>query len=331
MKVMLRRHGIVIRTIENLKSPSRIGSGEECEIRIDDPYLAAHVGDLLERDGQWHIVDAASSMEGITHNGRRIEDEIVAPDQPYSIGGFEMVVEGAARPRQATLPGREEAPTLPGVPNPRAAAPTVPGTVVEDISEMRRSAGTPRAAVPVTVFEDISSMRSPSTVAAPMVRPALSVSPIPQTNQQAPPPPSKGRSLGVVIVALGAVLLLLVLVGVALLRRPAAPAPVTASVPAPIPTVTAPPPPAPLTDEALAKKLDVDHLLDRWEQKLATAPDPELQRRFTRAAVDMGLAHAAAHDDAGAKPYFERAVKVGDPASDAVKVAKARLGTGTAR
>ena len=57
----------------------------------------------------------------------------------------------------------------------------------------------------------------------------------------------------------------------------------------------------------------------------AATPDAELQRRFAETAVDIGLAHLAAHDNAGAKAYFERAAKVGDPASAAVRMAKSKL------
>ena len=141
MKVTLRRHGIVIRTIDVLKSPARIGSGEECEIRIDDPYLAGHVGDLVERDGEWFMVDAAASLEGITRDGRRIDDEPVAWKEPYSVGGFEVVADDGIQ-RPPTLSG---APTVAGnVPRP----PTVPGTVIEQLP-------TRPTTIPGTVVEDI--------------------------------------------------------------------------------------------------------------------------------------------------------------------------------
>ena len=63
MKVHIRRQGIVIRTVEVRGDKASIGSGADCEIRIDDPYLGAHVADLVNRGGEWRIVDSPELNE----------------------------------------------------------------------------------------------------------------------------------------------------------------------------------------------------------------------------------------------------------------------------
>jgi hypothetical protein len=327
MKVSVRRHGIVIRSVDVRKSPARIGSSEANEIRIDDPYLAPHVGDLVEKNKEWRIVDAAESLEGITRNGQRIDDEPIAWNEPYSIGGFELVAESdeISRASAPTIAGNVTRSGQPSTAGGNVARPgaAFPATVVEDISSMRGGA------FPATVVQDLGAIRRDAGMPgspAP-VQPMQQFSSAPVASPAAALPPPKSKKLLLVVGGLAFVLILLLL-GVVVMSQHGAPAPVTSTtttVAASTTTQASRPAQAPDTDQTLAARLEVDTLLDRWEKQLATAPDADVQRRFAQTAVDLGLAHAAAHDDAGARKYFERAARIGDPASEAVRIAKGRL------
>src|SRR5512134_3797703 len=128
MKASIRRHGIVLRSIDLFGNIAKIGSGEQCEIRIDDPYLAAHVADVIRRADGWTIADAATSLEGVTRGGARIEEEKIVPNEPYLIGGFEIVFEGdvARAPASAPSYGQQVQPGV--VPRTIVEQPLPPGT-----------------------------------------------------------------------------------------------------------------------------------------------------------------------------------------------------------
>ncbi|HVT03483.1 MAG TPA: FHA domain-containing protein [Thermoanaerobaculia bacterium] len=104
MNLSIRRQGIVLKTVTVNGDRARIGSGEGCEIQLNDPYLAAHVADLVQKDNQWRIVDAGTSLEGVSRDGARIEDEVLLFGQPYVVGGFEIVPEAATVKASAVSP-----------------------------------------------------------------------------------------------------------------------------------------------------------------------------------------------------------------------------------
>jgi hypothetical protein len=318
MNIELRRYGIVIKTTRLTGDKASIGSGTGCDILIEDPYLAAHVGDLVKRGDTWYITDTGTSLDGITRDGERVDDEAIIDGQVYSIGGFELVAQlGAGVPRstQAASPRADR--VVPGtvieeLPRPRSAA--IPGTVVEPIANLRR-----QAEIPKTVFEALPPR--PAPVAAPPAAP-------PRSAPAAAPVKSGPRFRRIAFVAMGLMVLLLLIVVVGGgKKKPVATkaAPQTESVAVkatPAPAVA--PPAAPLSAPDHLSSLRYDRALQTWEKELAKSDDPQTRARYAELAVEIGRIHAA-NRSSDATGYFERAVKWGPAGNAAVAEAKRRL------
>jgi len=340
MKVSIRRHGIVIRMVDVTGNKAKIGSGEQCEIRVDDPYLSAHVADLVEQKGSWRLVDTGTSLEGLTRAGSRVEDEAVMPGQSYSVGGFELIFEGAPAGVAPRTVGGE------AVIAPRPAPYDVPETVVESFENMRGgvapqppSRPQANAPIPKTMFE--SPMPPPSSAPPPafvpqqpqpMMNPALQgFQPMAGPTVAAPPARPKSSSKRILLLAAGLGMLFLILILAVLMslrekKEPPVPVVTTSSpaaAPTPVSTTQVVADPV-AQGEAFARSLEIDKALESWEKALAK-PNPELQRRYALTALEVGMVHAAANDVTGAKKYFEKVVKHGPADSPEVALAKSKL------
>lgn len=329
MKLSIRRHGIVIRAIEIEGDRAKIGAGDDCEIKIDDPYLAPHVGDIERRDDGWYIVDPATSLEGISRDGRRIDEEPLAFDQAYSIGGFEMVAEGDQEDLPAGTAAGGESAAIPGT----VFETPLPGEYRESPKTMYEGALSGRD-VPHTVFEEPFPSDDPvipRTVYQAMPSPDVSSSPQPAQSQPSAAPAARAgarkRRL-MIIAALGGFLLVL-LIAVAIGRKDSPPQ--VAAEPAAEEVATVAPEKAPETvepsvsPEALAAELKLDELFQSWEEALAKAPDAALQQRYAATALELGLVHAAGNEAEQARGYFEKVVKFGPADSNEVAIAKRKL------
>lgn len=353
MKVSIRRHGIVIRSVDVTGDRARIGSGEECEVRIDDPYLAAHVADLTRVDGTWRVVDAGASLEGLSREGSRVEDEPVQFDYSYSVGGFELVVDGEGMPRTAAAPKpvvvQQAAPhpdstvalpmedieemkasqrkgalipaTVVEVPNPRPAPPSrpVPATMMEPAPIQPRAPARPAA--PELTFQPVSVPGASTPVVSTPVVSAPGVAPTESGS-------GKSKSKGMVLILVGAIVVLFLLMVVAVTRKK----PSTETMKDPV-KVAPKPIEAPVAaketpverGDRLAASLKLDEALTAWEEALADNPQPELQLRYARTALDLARVYAAAHDDGKAKIYFEKARKYAPADSVEAQMAERRL------
>jgi pSer/pThr/pTyr-binding forkhead associated (FHA) protein len=338
MKLAIQRHGIVIRTIELRGDTARIGSGPECEVMLDDPYLAAHVADFVKRADGWYVVDTAASLEGVSRDGARIEEEKVAAGATYAVGGFEIVpqlgpeVSAPAAPAAApqfdsVLPRTMMETELPP-PSP-AKAREIPRTMMEtelppevrgDMAPQARAEtprnvarSTPAAAPKPAGLEGFQRVDTrPGTSSVPAAPGAA---------------PKKSKALLFVAAGLGALIILVAIIGIVAggKKEPAKPTE-TATAASPKPAEPVATPAAPPTADALLAKLDADKALATWEATLASTPDPTTQDRYAVLALELAQLHSAANDTAKANAYFERVVKFGRPDSDAVKTAKKRLG-----
>ncbi len=319
MNIELRRYGIVIKSTPITGEKVSLGSGANCDVVIEDPYLAAHVGDLVKRGDQWFIVDAGTSLDGISRDGERVDDEELVGGRIYSIGGFELVVSlpAGAAPRAPAAAGAQAGPSIPGtimesvaVPRGARAEPAIPGTIMESVA-VPRGAGE----VPKTLFE--------AAVPPPPRAPVMAAS-APAAAAQRPSSTRRILILGAVF-AMGLLLLLLLLVikGGEKKKPEARPVPVaTQTAPkTPVAPVKAPP-----TPEKLLGALKYDEALDAWELQLAKADDPQLRARYANLALEVGRV-LAANQSPGARGYFERAVKFGPADSAAVAEAKRRIGS----
>lgn len=340
MKVSIRRHGIVIRMIDVGGDKARIGSGDQCEVRIDDPYLSAHVADLVKQANMWRVVDTGTSLEGVTRGGSRVEDEPVMAGQAYAVGGFELLFEpepGAAAPR----PVDSEAVTA-RTASPSGGAFNVPETMVESFQDMRHAPAQQRpqqnAPIPKTMFEapvpphgGSPASASRPAAAAPMSNPALQgFQPMAGAPVVVASAPKKGSGKKILLLAaVVGLLFFLVLIGLLLGRgkKPVPPVVATNTAPAatPTPIVVNPEADPAQQGDAYAQNLDVDRAIESWEKALTKKSTPELQQRFARVALEVGLVHAAANDMTGAKKYFEKVVKYGQADSEEVLTAKAKL------
>lgn len=338
MKLAIQRHGIVIRTIELRGDTARIGSAPECEVMLDDPYLAGHVADFVKRADGWYVVDTAASLEGVSRDGARIEEEKVTAGATYSVGGFEIVPQlgpqvsapaapAAAPQSDSVLPRTMMETELPPSP---AQAREIPRTMMEtelppevrgDVAPQARAEtprnvarSTPAAAPKSPGLEGFQRVDTrPGTTAAPAAPGAA---------------PKKSKALLFVAAGLGALILLVAIIGIVAGGKKKEPAKPTETATAAAPTTPepAPEPPAPPSADALLAELDADKALATWETSLASAPDPAIQDRYAALALELAQLHSAANDTAKANAYFERVVKFGRPESDAVKTAKKRLG-----
>lgn len=318
MNIELRRYGIVIKSTRVTGDKASIGSGADCDIMIEDPYLSAHVGDVVRRGEIWYIVDAGTSLDGITLEGERIDDEAIIAGRVYSIGGFELVAQlPAAAERSMDVPPTRSG-LIPGtiveLGDVSRSANAIPGTVVEPIPHTRY-----KEEIPGTIYEaQIPSAHSPRIPQAPAQQ-QVAV-PIKQAS-------SSRRGLLLAVFAMGVMLLLVLLVmsGDKEKNITTQTAPATASAA----VATAAPSPAPAVPTASAAELlgslKYDRALKVWEIQLAKADDPEIRARYANLAFEIGRIRAA-NQLPGASGYFERVVKFGPAGSEAVAEAKRRLG-----
>jgi hypothetical protein len=330
MNIELRRYGIVIKSMRVTGEKASIGSGADREIQIEDPYLSDHVGDLVRRGESWFIVDAGTSLDGITRDGERVDDEVVIDGRVYSIGGFELVphLDSSEKPASsgpragAMIPGTviEELPdfrrTIPGtmmepMPDLGPSRAEIPGTVVEPLPQFAKKE------IPATVFE-MQIPKAPAAVPAPPVAPA----PTPRSS-------SPRRILLLATLTFGFLLLLLLLIVKGGKKKDVAKTETTATqTTAPVVATVAPaPPPVAVAGPAeLLGGLKYDAALAAWEKQLASGDDPTVRARYAELALEVGRIHAANHSP-DARAYYGRAVKFGPAGSDAVAEAKKRLGS----
>src|SRR5437764_5326072 len=76
------------RTAELKKPVLRIGRAPDCDVRFDqlkDPKVSNHHAELLLEEGNWFIVDTAST-NGTLINGRRISKHKLASGDKLQIG-----------------------------------------------------------------------------------------------------------------------------------------------------------------------------------------------------------------------------------------------------
>jgi hypothetical protein len=319
MNVLLQRHGIVIKTVNVTGDRASIGSGESCDIMIDDPYLAAHVADLVKRPDGWHIVDTATSMDGIARNGTRVDDELVAPDSVYSVGGFELVIqEGSGAPAAHRAPATAAGGVLPTIMEDVA----VPRTMMEVPATMMES--TP-GQIPRTMYEaPIPPSARPSPAAVPQ--------PVPYAPQPVAPVvtevPRKGPRFRLVIIT--AVVLMFLLLLIVIVGRGGEKKPQVAAKPKPAPvtstTSVAPPTAAPASATELLAQLRYDDALAAWQKQIdAGSADAALRERYAGLALEIARIHEA-NGSPAASSYYEKAAKYGAPGSAAVAEANRKLG-----
>ena len=137
-----------------------------------------------------------------------------------------------------------------------------------------------------------------------------------------------GRPAPLGEVALLLAILVVVLAAVGGRKKSAKPQAATATQTPVTKTTPPPPPPAdPLkAGDSYAASLDMDKALASWEQAMEKTPNPELQKKYARAALDMALVYAAANDTARSREHLEKVAKFGPADSEEVRVAKAKLG-----
>jgi hypothetical protein len=328
LKIAIKRHGIVIKTMTVDVARARIGNAAECELQIDDPYLSAHVADLVEKNGVWHIVDSGTALEGVTHGGTRVEDEPVISGDVYNVGGFEMVPELAGSHAAKAPKSREEyMRTL--------AEQRIPARTVSEDSG---------SSVPRTMMETDSEPLIPRTMmetSIPDVRPMQR--PVAQAVRQSPNSapgfqpmdsggrgaaqsgPKKSNALKIIMGVLFAGILLMLIVvmlsgGKKKVVKKEPPAPVKTAV------VETPPPPPNATAPDLLGTLHPDEALTLWARQLDEKPDPAIQKRYADIAMELSHVYAANNDVTKSRQYLEGVVKYGPAGSEAVTAAKAKLG-----
>lgn len=322
MKVLVQRHGIVIKTVPINGDRASIGSGAESDIVIDDPYLPAHMADLVRQSDGWHMVDAATSLDGVLRDGNRIDDEKVAPNALYSVGGFEILVQLDQAPAGAPPPqaARSDAPYLPTI----AESVAVPRTMMEPAPDMSERE------VPKTMFETpMPSSPPPKRPPAQLIQPQIPPSRAQAAQQPAPAARPKPRRMVIIGVALvlGVLLLLMVAIGKGG-KKKTAPGKdvVTTTAPATETTATAAPQPVALQPQQMLEQLKYDDALSAWEAQLAAAnADPALRQRYADVALEVARIHAANGSPAATR-YYEKVAQFGPADSAAVIEAKKKLG-----
>ncbi|HUO84925.1 MAG TPA: FHA domain-containing protein [Thermoanaerobaculia bacterium] len=349
MKISLGRHGIVLKTIPIQGDHASIGTGEECAIRLDDPYLSAHIADLTFKEGQWRITDSGTALEGVSRGGSRVEDEPLLPDEIYSIGAFELVateVEGSVS--RATQPAQSAAP--PVSPGDRATIAQSqdegnlpPKTMwageadypkteyAVDLNEVRRQAGAAAAAAappPQAAAPPGSGKSAAAGAGGMLLRPVTEDKPAPA--RQAPARSSRRR-----LILLGGMAALLVLLLVVVLvatggKEEVAP-PVVEAEPAPPPP---PPPPAEATagqlaaqGDELARTLQIDKAVAAWSAAIDKGAGAETRAKLLRTSLEMGLAYRAAGQNEKANELLQTVVRVGPGTPEAAR-AQAALPSG---
>jgi hypothetical protein len=329
MKVVIQRHGIVIKSVPVNGDRASIGSSPEANVVIDDPYLAAQVADIIKQADGWHLIDSGTSLEGITRGGERIDDELVVSGVPYSLGGFELVVqlEGEEASSQEMEIKRKTGERI--VPGTVAEnRPVVLPTMAENMSVPHTMMETelPKNEIPRTMFETPLPAAAQRQATPP--RPAPQLAPQPQVAAaRAVAPPKRNRRLLVLGTAfgLGLLLLLIVIVGGGKKEKPKPPVEVVKTPATTSTTPTAAVSPIASAAQSLAG-LRYDEALTSWERQLASpTADAATRKRYADLALEVGRIHAA-NGSSDASKYFSNVVKYGAPDSPAVAEAKKRLG-----
>lgn len=305
MNVQIRRLGIVIKTIPVKGDKARIGSGEECEISLSDPYLASVVAELIRRDGEWYIVDVGSSLDGVRHGDVKITEELFDPGEAFVIGGFEIVREGTpvARATQSRTLSPESIPATMF----QAKLDPLPGTVIQSLDEMR-------GARPERVDDSKSRLAFQK----------LPTSPGPKEQPGPARPKSRIRLILLAAAVMFGLLFLAVIIGSGSGKKAPAtpPADTAAAVPTTAPAAPAPAPVA--TGDAAALRLDLPNAFAGWEADLERKDDPVLRRKLVSGALEVGRAYAAAGDPRAAD-YLEIVIRNGAAGSTEVAIARERL------
>lgn len=351
MKISIRRHGIVIKTIPVAGETAAIGSSADCEIQLDDPYLAPHVADLALRNGEWRIVDTGTALEGVSRGGSRAEDEPLVEGETYSIGAFELIAEqvGGTKP---SVPPPPPPPPPPSQGDPSAQPSSaedpnlVPRTMMQGASEESDGenvvpktmwAGNEDAA-PKTQYaaslENVAGSeprreQQPHSLKGfkPVTAPGQPAAPPPRPAAEPARPPKKKRLL--LIVATMGLLLVLLMVILVMTGRDSEPPVVTDTAP---PAVEEPPPPE-LTASELAeqgdahlRRLRIDQAMASWKEALEKGADESVRERLVLTAWEIAMVHDAARQSQQARPYLETVVQYGDENSPQVAAARAKLG-----
>src|SRR5258708_12780302 len=91
MNISIRRQGILIRNIAVTTDTLRIGSGDDCEVQLADPFLSPLVAKMVLHNGEGPFIDAAMNLEGIRKNGVRISAKPVDPAHTYPARPFDLL------------------------------------------------------------------------------------------------------------------------------------------------------------------------------------------------------------------------------------------------
>jgi hypothetical protein len=306
MNVSIRRQGILIRNFPAMTEVLRIGSGNDCEIQLNDPYLAPLVAQIVLSHGIWRIVDGGTSMEGVRKNGVRIIDEAMEPGQTYVVGAFELLTD-ANRPDLPAAHGGEEAIPMTMV---SSSVAEIPGTMIQSRAQSRPAAGG-------------EPPRGGSLRFEPLRAPAAAYATPPRRST-----PSRSRAIPIVITAAFVTIIggLAVIVMTAPKPKPKPPA---AALPAAgVPAATAHPvaPPPPPDGMQLARNLQLDQAIAAWEAAVAAGTaDAATKQRIVNGALEIGHVYAAANDTVTARRYFEKVVRYAEPDSAAARYARSRL------
>lgn len=341
MNVSVRRHGLVVQTVRITGDSARIGSAEECEVRLADPAIAPVVGEFVGRHGIWRIIDNGTDASGVKKYGVRISDEILEPGITYVIGAFELMTDAnpARKITQATsiLGEGEDLELLPtmvgGVDGDTDEVESFPVTMVRPERNTDEVDSFPMTMIqadlrdtPATVIQDFEEIRTPRKPRPSVVEPAPGKLVFHKQEQQAEPPAPKTRPRSkrdlATFAGLAAVVIVLTVIGIRFAMVPGAP-PQTSTVSA------APPAPSVASlvadGDRYARELQLDQAFASWEAAAQKSPDAALRARISSGAFDIARAYAAAKDGANAKKYFAKVVKYGDPNAPEVAYAKSYI------
>jgi hypothetical protein len=346
MKASIRRHGIVIRTLDIPGPSARIGSGEDCEIKIEDPYLAPHVADVVQKNDGWHIVDAGTSLEGVSRSGGRVDEEKIVGGEAYSVGGFEVFFGELGGAPDLSSRSTAAAESVPAGVVPRTIMEPYPGpSGGSDVPKTVMDVPLPPAAPPqAPPPRPAAAQAAPPPSSGPQFVPLKTTSNLPvpppaQAQFQQPQPgpsyapaaaPPRKSKRGLLLVGgVGAALLLLLVVLLATSGGEAPPVPEqpeTTTTAEPVAETTTAPPADPVAiGNQAAAKLDLEQALSSWQTALQGSANPELQSRYAQVSYELALVYAAANDTARARQHLENVTKYGPPDSNEVRLAKARL------
>jgi len=296
MKISVRKQGVPVKSITASTDRLRIGSSDDCEIQLNDPFLAGLIAELVLRDGEWRIVYSGLSIDGCTRNGVRVSDEPVEPGQLYVVGPFEFVSDANAgrRTKFATVANGEL------IPKTMVGEQQIPMTMVGSLAIMGAEPTKQKLR-----FEPVANPPAAAPVAA---RPIVA---------------EPKRSPLVFIVAAA---LVVIVGGILIIGKSSSSAKKTAPLPAVTTVAPTPPPPPPVDPSLFAKNLDIDKTFAAWEQSAAGAnADPQLKQRIVNGAFELGRAYAAANDATNANRYFEKVIHFGQPDSAEVQYVRSRL------